>query len=220
MGKPIGWSIILNDPISNKIVPWQFVFSSVFCPNTTDGVDIYERGIRDSTYTTYLGGQTYMCRPSTTMLCGETLEFVISNTDRSVSYVLDNTDKEYVLYYVNANGGWDSLVVDGNVLKTDDIQSELYRNKTYDFKTFDNTKYLNIIKPRWTLHTGYLSNEQASKMHHLLESTQVYLHHKGDSICPVIITNSSCEYKTFTNNGKKKFYYTIEVESSKDKYRQ
>lgn len=56
-------------------------------------------------------------------------------------------------------------------------------------------------------------------MYNLLESTQVYLHHKGDAVVPVIIKNSECEYKTYTNQGKQKFYYTIDVEASKNKYR-
>lgn len=58
-------------------------------------------------------------------------------------------------------------------------------------------------------------------MHHLLESTNVYLHNlESNTIEPIIITNTNCEYKTYTNNGKKVVYYMIEAKSSKNKCRQ
>jgi hypothetical protein len=66
-----------------------------------------------------------------------------------------------------------------------------------------------------------MTDDEASRMHHLLESTEVYLHNlEDDTIIPVNITNNSCEFKTFTNNGKKKFNYEIDVELARTKVRQ
>ena len=59
-----------------------------------------------------------------------------------------------------------------------------------------------------------------SKMYHLLESTQVYLHNlETDEIIPVVITDTSCVYKTYSNQGNTRFYYTINVEASNYKIR-
>lgn len=57
-------------------------------------------------------------------------------------------------------------------------------------------------------------------MYHLLESTKVYLHNlETNEIIPVIITNAQCEHLTYTNNGKKPYYYNITVEESNLKLR-
>lgn len=59
-----------------------------------------------------------------------------------------------------------------------------------------------------------------SKMYHLLESNEVYLHNlKTDKITPVTITDSTCEYKTYANQGNTRFHYVINVESSNYKIR-
>lgn len=137
----------------------------------------------------------------------------------SVHYTMSCAD--YCLYYINAYGGWDSLLVDGNVKRVDEItSSEMYVKKATNSLDFGKTKYLNTITPTWTLYTGVMTDEEASRMHHLLESTEVYLHNlKEDVITPVIIRNSNCEYQTYTTNGRKLPHYTIEVEASVEKYR-
>lgn len=136
------------------------------------------------------------------------------------NYIIDDSDKEYVVYYVNAAGGWDSLLIGGNAIKTNEITSETYRTRNADAYYFDKTKYLNAITSKWRLYTGYLSNAEAEKINNLFESTFVYLRNiKTGKFTPVLITNNSFDYKTYTNQGKKKFYYTIELEESKLKYR-
>lgn len=211
----------LNDPINKNIAPWQWILVSTFSPNGRNIIDKLINGEAWFGYTHPSAGGGIYWDVALNYIegCGDRISYVFRNTDESLDYVIDNSNKEYVLYYVNAAGGWDSLLLDGNVKQTDNIESELYRKKTSGQYQFDNTKYLNTITPSWTLHTGYLSDEEAKKMYNLLESTQVYLHHKGDAVVPVIIKNSECEYKTYTNQGKQKFYYTIDVEASKNKYR-
>ena len=128
---------------------------------------------------------------------------------------------DYCLYYCNAFGGWDSLLVDGNVKKVDKIESKYY-NKAFNNtrQDFEKKKFANVITPQYTLHTGWFNDDEQSRLHHLLESTEVYLHNLNtDEVVPVNITNNSCEYKTFTNNGKKKFNNTINVEVAQTKVR-
>jgi hypothetical protein len=126
------------------------------------------------------------------------------------------------LYYVNGYGGWDSLLINGNNKKNDKITSSYY-SKQFNNTTIDfgKTKFNNIITTSYTLYTDWFTDEEQSKLWHLLESTNVYLHNlETDRIEPCIITNTNCEYKTFTNNGKKKFYNTINVEIAQERIRQ
>lgn len=129
---------------------------------------------------------------------------------------------KYCLYYQNALGGWDSLLIDGNDKRTDKITSYNYiKAIDNNTKSFGTKKYMNTISTAYKLHTDWLNDDEASRMHHLLESTEVYLHNlEDDTIIPVNITNNSCEFKTFTNNGKKKFNYEINVELARTKVRQ
>lgn len=221
----------LSDPITGLIDPRQYVMTSWLLP-TGEGIVnrfYYKDGIQTATDVTLksgINGYTFVENITNLQLgCGDyiIMEFVVSGTisQKQIKYTIDNTGKDYVLYYVNAAGGWDSLLIEGNVKKTDEFESESYIKRVLRPSTeFARNKYLNTITSSWTLYTGYLNDEQASKMYNLLESTQVYLHNlKDNTITPVLITDTSCEYKTYTNQGKNKFYYTINVESSQDNYR-
>lgn len=221
----------LSDPITGLIDPRQYVMASWLLP-TGEGIVnrfYYKDGIQTATDVTLksgINGYTFVENITNLQLgCGDyiVMAFVVSGTisQKQIKYTIDNTGKDYVLYYVNAAGGWDSLLIEGNVKKTDEFESESYIKRVLRPSTeFARNKYLNTITSSWTLYTGYLNDEQASKMYNLLESTQVYLHNlKDNTITPVLITDTSCEYKTYTNQGKNKFYYTINVESSQDNYR-
>lgn len=128
---------------------------------------------------------------------------------------------KYCLYYLNAYGGWDSFLINGNDKETDTITSYKYmKNADNTKKQFALNNYLNVISKKYSLKTDWLNDDEASRMYHLLESTEVWMHNlETDEITPVIITNKTCEYKTFKNNGRKKFYYTIDVEASKEQIR-
>ena len=144
-----------------------------------------------------------------------------NNEDKSFSFNIVNTCYDYCLYYVNAYGGWDSLLIDANVKKVDNIESKYY-NRAFNNTTtqFEKKKFTNVITPQYTLHTGWFNDDEQSRLYHLLESTEVYLHNLNtDEILPVNITNNTCEYKTFTNNGRKKFSNTINVEVAQTRIR-
>ena len=137
-------------------------------------------------------------------------------------YVVKETCNKYCLYYSNAYGGWDSFLINGNDVKQDKITSSSFVKGANSSNTLDfqKKKYLNSMTTQYTLYTDYLTDEESSKMYNLLESVNVYLHNlETNKIIAVNITNSTCDYKTFTNNGKKKFYYTINVEESQTKMR-
>lgn len=137
------------------------------------------------------------------------------------TYKILDSCAEYCLYYQNSYGGWDSLLIRGNNIKTDDISQNFY-NRSFNNTTieFEKKNYLNIITSKYKFYTSYLTDEQASRMYNLIESNEVYLHNLVTGVVkPVIVTDTSLDYKTFTNQQRKKFYYEINVEESQGKIR-
>lgn len=136
--------------------------------------------------------------------------------------VLQDTCAKYALYYINAYGGWDSLVIRGKAIQRDGME-HFTRFTDYDnAKTYARGKrnYVNELTRTWELHTAWLNDTQASRMHHLLESPAVYLHDlTTDEVRPVVITDQECEWKTLRNNGGKMFSYAINVELAQDRIR-
>ena len=129
---------------------------------------------------------------------------------------------KYALYYVNAFGGWDQFLLEGNDMEVDEVVRYIreveYDNTSIVNRGMDN--YVNEVKKSWTLHSGLLTDDQASRMHHLINSPLVYLCHisSGDMI-PVIMKTNTCEYKTFKNQGRRMVEYTLEVELAQNRIR-
>lgn len=150
---------------------------------------------------------------------GEVL--VVYEDETLARYTIDDCVSNYVLYYRNALGGIDLFPVTGKVIKSNDIE-HLTINKKYDNRTlnFGKTNYENVLTERWQLYSGRLTDQQSKLMHHLINSTYVYLYDiEADKFIPVVITDTEMEYKTYKNNNNKMVYYTINVEASQTKYR-
>ena len=125
-------------------------------------------------------------------------------------YEVVKTCSRYALYYLNAYGGWDSLLIEGAASE----QDNLTRHTMSKIGVYDRQKsnFLNEITKKITLHTSWLSDEQSMRMHHLLNSTDVYLHDLGKNIIlPVILDSTSTPYKTYKGEGGKLVNYTIEA---------
>lgn len=131
--------------------------------------------------------------------------------------VVDKCTK-YNLHYQNAAGGYDTLTIDGKRDKrTDNLTFEYYKSRgnNQNWNKPQMNKYEVDITPKWELQTGWLNDEQSQKMYNLFTSQRVWLEEiETNTIYPVYITNNSVEYKTFTNNGKKKINYAISVTSA------
>lgn len=131
-----------------------------------------------------------------------------------IGYKIVNTCAEWVVYYVNAYGGWDSFIIEGNVSERDDLKryniSTEYNNAT---EQRGKRNYVNELTKVYTLHTGWLTDDESSRMHHLLNSTNVYLGNLNDGrIIPVVLTGNTTDYKTYKGNGNRLVDYTIEAE--------
>ena len=129
---------------------------------------------------------------------------------------------EYALYYLNAYGGWDALLIDGTVLKKSTIkQYTTDRNINNSRIEFEQTKYINEIQDAYEINTGFLSDEQAANLSkNLIPSREVYLHIISDNkIIPVLITDTSVTYQTYQTNNLQMPQYKINVKESQIKLR-
>ena len=133
--------------------------------------------------------------------------------------------------YRNRFGGWDSFLIEGNIIKTDNYTKLNYRtkgeyNQMYDFK---GSKYMDekhtdnvSINTTYEAYTGWLSDEEAERLvFHLLSSPIVYFQDLNKenqlydtdylSYIPIRLTASSAEYKKF-RNGRRLVNYSIKFE--------
>ena len=129
---------------------------------------------------------------------------------------------EYALYYLNAYGGWDALLIDGTVLKKSTIkQYTTDRNINNSRIEFEQTKYINEIQDAYEINTGFLTDEQAANLsNNLIPSKEVYLHFlNDDKLIPVLITDTSVTYQTYQTNNLQMPQYKINVKESEIKLR-
>ena len=129
---------------------------------------------------------------------------------------------EYALYYLNAYGGWDALLIDGTVLKKSTItQYTTDRNVNNSRIEFEQTKYINEIQDAYEINTGFLTDEQAANLSkNLIPSKEVYLHFISDNkLIPVLITDTSVTYQTYQTNNLQMPQYKINVKESQIKLR-
>lgn len=138
----------------------------------------------------------------------------VDTREESLVYEVVGGCHRYMLYYLNAYGGWDFLLVEGKERQTDN-----YTRHTIE-QTYNNDQsrnrgtrnYRNDIARKWVLHTLWIDDAGARNMHHLLGSTDVYLYDMQDEqLYPITIANTSCEYKSYRNNGNQLTRYDIEA---------
>ena len=128
---------------------------------------------------------------------------------------------EYVIYYINAFGGMDAFTPQNSKMRTDNITSydmtQRYNDAVSDFTQ---KRYLAEVQPTWQFNTGWLTDAQSVKMHHLIESPLVYLYDcAAGTYTPVVMTENSLQYKTWFNQGKKKISYSFTLKQSQTKQR-
>lgn len=214
--------LMLSDPIRKVFDSKQYIVNSFLCAlsSVSSSYGGYAYFYNSKNERTEVFGSLSVGVGYTTMM--RVPEDAVAFEMYGQKTPIKKTCCKYCLYYQNALGGWDSFLIDGNDKRSDKITSYNYiKAIDNNTKSFGTKKYMNTISTAYKLHTDWLNDDEASRMHHLLESTEVYLHNlEDDTVIPVNITNNSCEFKTFTNNGKKKFNYEINVELARTKVRQ
>lgn len=207
--------ICLNEPIINEIPAGCYVPVCVFSPQkagntsfTRNGTSVYTANLNNPRQARYL----FVSAPG----------YKYGYTgDNNVYKGAADCKTRYVLYYENAYGGIDAMPVQGNATLTDKITAYTTKNQVRVPSTsFSYRRYLNEIQKTWEFKTGYLSDEQASRMHHLIESTMVYVWDIEEArLYPVVIDETSLTYKTYKNQGRKFFNYAFKCRESQDKIR-
>lgn len=128
----------------------------------------------------------------------------------------------YALYYVNAYGGIDFLLLEGTCKMQDNL-TRYTTKKTYNNSTSSargKAEYLNEQVRVYTLNTGLMTEVEASKMHHLLESTNVCLWDNVEGVMrPVVLTDTNVAHKTYKGEGRNLIRYTITAELARDRQR-
>ena len=208
-------SAFISDPISTDVDPRQYFLSSIITNKTDKNPVIYK--FDNTQYSPIargeINGYYFMKR------VGDINKITATIGDNTMTYNVVNC-YNYVLYYKNAFGGWDSLLLKANVKQSDELSYETYKKYPNSFTDFSRVTYMTTITPTWTLYTGILTDKQAEKMYHLITSNEVYLHNLiKDEITPVNIDNNVFEHKSYKNNGNKMFQYEINCTASQDKYR-
>mgnify|MGYP006928567890 CR=1 FL=1 len=122
----------------------------------------------------------------------------------------------YIIFYINANGGCDWLLTEGNDTTTDTIANGTMTHPYYNVSNaFGKSQYLKTITRKTLVHTGWLTDIESAKMHNLLESARVWLFDMEENIIhPAMIADTSMTYKTFANQGRQLVSYDINLEWS------
>jgi hypothetical protein len=140
----------------------------------------------------------------------------------NITYHGERTCATHALYYINAYGGWDFLLMQGRSVESDSYSRKTMK-KEYDNNSVQNrgtSNYLNEVDKTFTLRTGLFFGDQGQRMHHLIGSTEVYMYdlEKGDMI-PVVLTTNECRYKTYGTEGNKLMSYEIGVRVAHNRIR-
>lgn len=174
--------------------------------------------------TNFSGSNISLARPINGHYCPNMKVFSTEWSNGTVKTTIAQGSGDYcgsgALYYLNKSGGWDSFLIEGVSKRTDAYDKYTY-NKSFDNNTieFEEGVYISQIQARWTLHTGFLSDEESKRLaYNLIPSNKVYFHNfEDDTIVPVVITNSSVDYKTYRNEGRKMVRYDITLNESQKK---
>lgn len=213
--KTYGAAFILSDPINGLLDGRQtFAVTGLFAGSE----NVTYRKTNGTTTTAAVG----ITGPGTFKVDLSTVANLAAVTLGGKTWTVDGSCRTWVLHYVNAYGGWDSLLIRGGGKQVDNITRYEHR-KTYDNSVAmhrGRVNYLNDVTRRWELHSGWLTDDQASRIAELTESVLVYLEDlTTGQMLPVVVTDTETEIKTYQNQGRRLVDYTITVELATDRFR-
>lgn len=137
----------------------------------------------------------------------------------------DETCAYGALYYINSLGGWDSYLLEYNIIEKQDIDRQNYSTGSdYFSNTFDETYITKSIRTTYSTNTGWLTDTQSKLLYdHLFASPVIYFQNfnaeSEQSFVPVNLTKTNWTKKEF-KNGKHLISYDIEFKTSHIKQRQ
>lgn len=124
---------------------------------------------------------------------------------------------DYAIYFLNRSGGWSSFLIEGKVVEKDNYTRSSFERKANQRQYYSREKeiYHSQITKNFEMHTGWMGDEESTKLvYNLLSTNKLYIHNlKTDEITPGNIVTSSAEYKNF-NNSRRLVSYQIDIEES------
>lgn len=212
----------LSDPINSRVmlttpVPYSSAFSEEYELETKNGLVYYIATDARASYCMF-----DLVAADLGINAGEDVSILAVDCYNTHTYHVVDSCAKYALYYVNAYGGVDMLLIEGNHSEEDSLTRHT-RSVEYDNREVSNrgrSDYAVELTKTLTLHTSWLSDDEASRMHHLLNSPQVCLFDiEHQQMIPVVLKNKKTEYKTFKGKGGKLVNYAIDVEFANEMLR-
>lgn len=209
----------LSRPMQLYVDPRQYFIASAgnLTPSTFGEWGISINGIRSVRVSTrYMSTVFHRWATAAT----EGAPITISGAE-APTYTVRKTCAQYALYYLNAVGGWDYLLLMGNVERANNYERVNMRQYANNL-TYEHGEVVvsEKVDATWKLYTDYLSDTQWALMHHLTGSPQVYLHDlERNAVIPVNVTDTQQVYNTYANKGKKMTFAEIHVKASQQRYR-
>lgn len=204
----------LSDPILPELDPRQpFLVSYLGTPGA---VTLTFQD--NTTQTVALSG----AGPATAVLDLANYEGLASVSYNGTTWKVAENCSRFLVAYFNAFGGWDTLVLDGIPVRRDDLVRHTIDT---DYDNTDPTArgrrdYAIEVSPAWTLRTGILTDAQSEKMHHLLNSPDVYLLDFADMVWrPVVLTDTTHDEQTYRSNGRRPAVYEFNAQLAQERFR-
>lgn len=114
--------------------------------------------------------------------------------------ILRECPNRYAIYYVNKSGGLDYLICNARCtdrFSTDRTNARLYHDGTNRL-SFENTHVYQDIRKQYTLNTGWISEERAQNIDHLIFSPKAFIHDlENDTITSCLVDETSFTLKRF-----------------------
>ncbi len=204
----------ISDPILPELDPRQpFLVSYLGTPGS---VTLTFQD--NTTQTVALSG----AGPATAVLDLANYDGLASVTYNGTTWKVAENCSRFLVAYFNAFGGWDTLVLDGIPVRRDDLVRHTIDT---DYDNTDTTArgrrdYAIEVSPAWTLRTGILTDAQSEKMHHLLNSPDVYLLDFADMVWrPVVLTDTTHDEQTYRSNGRRPAVYEFNAQLAQERFR-
>lgn len=166
-------------------------------------------------------GQPDIYNLVTRLDAGNLSEFVAIELN-GLRYEIDDTCSRYALYYMNAYGGWETLLLRGRVSFSEGYQRRVY---TRDFDNGVTTErgevnFLNEVEVDMVLRTGWLTDAGAANIRHLTGSTWVYLYDMEEKMfTPLVLTDTSVDRKSYRGEGAALVSYSINARVARERVR-
>lgn len=139
-----------------------------------------------------------------------------------VTYKVAKSCPRYVLYYKNPYGGYDHLLIEGAATKGRSVVRDSFK-ADYDNSAYgrEGWNYMNEVTESIELNTGYLTEDESSRMPHLLDSPDVFLCdlESPSVFVPALIATDSYTFQSVNRLGMRMMNHTFQVAVAQNKYR-